>query len=309
LLDLSRISRGKIELRKERVELAKIVQHAVETSRPAIEQAEHELTIDVPSSRVYVDADVTRLAQVFSNLLNNAAKYTERGGRIGLTVQQQGGEVMVSVRDSGIGIPAEMLPHVFDIFTQVDRNLERSQGGLGIGLSIVKRLVEMHGGTVEAKSAGHGMGSEFTVRLPVVSSVVPPQSDDAEPVRLTSQRRVLVVDDNRDSAMSLAMMLKLMKIETKTAHDGLEAIEVAAEYRPDLILLDIGMPRLNGYDTARQIRQQLWGKNIVIVALTGWGQDEDRRKSEEAGFDAHMTKPIEPAALDRLLAKFKADAD
>ena len=214
LLDLSRISRGKIELRKERIELAKIIQQAVETSRPAIEQAGHELTIDVPTSPIYVDADLTRLAQVFSNLLNNAAKYTERGGRVRLTIQQRANEAVVSVKDSGVGIPIHMLPNVFDMFTQVDRNLERSQGGLGIGLSIVKRLVEMHDGTVEAKSDGHGMGSEFLVRLPMVLSLVQPQKEQRVPTKPSSRRRVLVVDDNKDAAVSLAMMLKLMGNET-----------------------------------------------------------------------------------------------
>lgn len=307
LLDLSRISRGKIELRKERVELAKIVQTALETSRPAIDEAGHELQISVPTGPVYVDADVTRLAQVISNLLNNAAKYTERGGRIRLAVERRGGEVIVTVRDNGIGIPAHMLPHVFDMFTQVDRNLERSQGGLGIGLSIVKRLVEMHGGSVEARSDGHGMGSEFIVRLPVVLSVTQPQADDAEPIHPSSRRRILVVDDNRDAAMSLAMMLKVMGNDVKTANDGLEALDVAAVYRPDLILLDIGMPRLNGYETAKQIREQAWGKRIRLVALTGWGQDNDRRKSQDAGFDSHMVKPIDPAALKKLLASIQAN--
>ncbi len=306
LLDLSRISRGKIELKKERVELAKVVHHAIETSRPTIEEAGHELMIDVPAGRVYVDADVIRLAQVFSNLLNNAAKYTERGGRIGLSVQRRGGEVHVSVRDNGIGIPVHMLPKVFDMFTQVDRNLERSQGGLGIGLSIVKRLVEMHGGSVEARSDGHGMGSDFAVRLPVVPYVAQSKIADEHATDPSSRRRVLVVDDNRDAAMSLAMMLKLMGNETKTAHDGFEALEVAAVFRPDLILLDIGMPRLNGHETARRIREQPWDKGVVLVALTGWGQEEDRRMSDAAGFDAHLVKPIEPSALEKLLASLPA---
>jgi CheY-like chemotaxis protein len=302
LLDLSRISRGKIVLRKEQVDLAKAVQQAVETSRPLIEQAGHELMIDVPTVPVYVDADLTRLAQVFANLLNNAAKYTEYGGRVQLSVRRRGSDAVVSVRDNGLGIPAHMLPKVFDMFTQVDRNLERAQGGLGIGLSIVKRLVDMHQGSVEVKSDGHRTGSEFIVRLPVAMSVAKPDQTDERASGSSNRRRVLVVDDNRDAAMSLAMMLKLMGNETRTAHDGQEAIDVAAAFRPDLILLDIGMPRLNGYDTAKQIRQQSWGKTIVLVALTGWGQDEDRRKSDEAGFDSHMVKPIEPAALEKLLA-------
>lgn len=302
LLDVSRISRGTIELRKERVELKAIVQQAVETSRPIIEQAGHRLTVELPPGAIYVDADLTRMAQVFSNILNNAAKYTEPGGQIRLTAVHEGDDVVVSIEDNGIGIPAHMLPHVFDMFTQVDRSLERSQGGLGIGLSIVKRLVEMHGGTVEAKSAGDGAGSEFTVRLPVVLSVVTTQSGADEDKPASGRRRILVVDDNRDAAKTLAMILKLKGDEAKTAYDGLEALEVGAKFRPDLILLDIGMPNLNGYDTARRIRQQAWGKNITLVALTGWGQDEDRRKSQEAGFDLHMVKPIDPKDLEKLLA-------
>ena len=307
LLDLSRISRGKIELRKERVELSMIVQRAVETSRPLIEANCHELTITVPPGPVYVDADVTRVAQVFSNLLNNAAKYTERGGRVQLGVQRRGGEVVVSVKDNGVGIPVHMLPRVFEMFTQVDRNLERSQGGLGIGLSIVKRLVEMHGGSVGVESDGPGMGSEFVVRLPVVLSVAQPNGGDEVPGRPSSRRRILVVDDNVDAAMSLAMMLKLMGNEAKTAHDGLEALDVAEAFRPDLILLDIGMPRLNGHETAKRIRERPWGKGVMLVALTGWGQEEDRRKSDEAGFDSHMVKPVEPAAVEKLLANLHAD--
>jgi PAS domain S-box-containing protein len=305
LLDLSRVSRGTIELQKERIELAKVVQQAVETSLPLIEQAGHHLTIDMPRSAIYIDADLTRMAQVFSNILNNAAKYTESSGKIHLTVQQQDGEAIVSVKDNGIGIPANMLPNVFDMFTQVDRNLERSQGGLGIGLSIVKRLVEMHGGSVEVNSDGHRMGSDFIIRLPVVLSVVQPQTADV-PTGVSGRRRVLVVDDNRDAATSLAIMLRLMGNESNTAHDGLEALEVAAAFRPDLILLDIGMPKLNGYDTARQIRQQSWGKHIALVALTGWGQEEDRRKSREAGFDSHLVKPIQLQDLEKLLASSSA---
>jgi signal transduction histidine kinase/FixJ family two-component response regulator len=303
LLDVSRISRGKITLQRQCVELATVVQQAVETSRPLINANEHDLTIVAPPEPIYVEADVTRLAQVFSNLLNNAAKYMEPGGRITLRIERQGGEAMVRVRDTGMGIPAPMLPKLFEMFTQIDRSLERSQGALGIGLSIVKRLAEMHGGSVEARSDGHGMGSEFVVRLPVVLSLAGErQVEPAERQAGKVARRILVVDDNRDSALSLAMMLKLMGNETQTTYDGLETLDVAAAFRPDLILLDIGMPKLNGYDTARRIREQPWGRNIVLIALTGWGQDEDRRRSQEAGFDAHMTKPVDPAALERLLA-------
>ncbi len=302
LLDLSRISRGKIQLRSERLELVKVIQQAVETSRPLIDQAGHELLIDVPIAPIYVDGDLTRLAQVFSNLLNNAAKYTEQGGRVQLIAQRQGTEVTVSVKDNGLGIPLNMLPKVFDMFTQVDRNLERSQGGLGIGLSIVRSLVEMHGGSIKAKSDGHGMGSEFIVRLPVALSVAEMHEIDEKANRHSSLRRILVADDNRDAATSLAIMLELMGNEVKTAHDGLEALDVALLFRPELIFLDIGMPRLNGHETAKRIREQPWGKSITLVALTGWGQEEDRRKSEEAGFNFHIVKPIEPAALEKLLS-------
>jgi PAS domain S-box-containing protein len=307
LLDLSRISRGKITLRKERMELAKVVQQAVETSRPAIEQAGHELTVALPPGPIFVDADATRLAQVFSNLLNNAAKYTEHGGRIWLTVRRQGAEAIVAVRDTGVGIPAHMLAKVFEMFTQVDRNLERAQGGIGIGLSIVKRLVEMHNGSVEAFSGGHGMGSEFVVRLPVVLSILPDSgSREHEPIG-PSKRRILVVDDNRDAAVSLAMMLNLMGNETQTAHDGVEALELIPVFGPQVVLLDIGMPRLNGYDTARRIRAEAWGASIILIALTGWGQEEDRRRSHEVGFDQHLVKPVEPAALEKLLAKLQVE--
>jgi PAS domain S-box-containing protein len=308
LLDLSRISRGMIELRKERVELSKIVQQAIETSLPAIEQAGHALTITMPPEPVFVDADSTRLSQVFANLLNNAAKYTERGGQVRLDVKRQGDEAVVSVQDNGVGIPAHMLAKVFEMFAQVDRNLERSQGGLGIGLSIVKRLVEMHGGSVTVLSEGEGMGSEFVIRMPAILSVAGEQSlNENQAKRRANRRRILVVDDNRDAALSLAMMLKLMGNETQTAYDGLEALAVSETFRPELILLDIGMPRLNGYDTARQIRKQPWGRKTFLIALTGWGQDEDRQRSRDAGFDLHMTKPVDPAALEKLLADFCVD--
>jgi CheY-like chemotaxis protein len=308
LLDLSRISRGKIALRMERVELAKVVQQAVETSRPAFEQAGHDLAITMPPGPVFVDADPTRLAQVVSNLLTNAAKYTESGGTIRLTVGRRGHEAVISVRDSGVGIAPDMLPKVFDMFTQVGRTLERSQGGLGIGLSIVKRLVEMHGGTVEARSDGPGTGSEFIVRLAAASA--PDTVSGAEgAVPLIQGRRILVVDDNKDAATSLALMFDLMGNETQTAHDGLEALAAGATFRPDVILLDIGMPRLDGYATARRVRGEPWGRDVVLVALTGWGQPEDRRRSDEAGFDHHVVKPVEAAALARLLAESAGRAE
>jgi len=307
LLDVSRISRGKLELRKERVELAAVVNNAVETSRPLIDSGGHQLTVSLPPEPVWVDADVTRLGQVFANLLNNAAKYSDRGGRIGLTVERQGGEAVVTVKDVGVGIPPHMLPHIFDLFTQVDRSLERSQGGLGIGLTLVKRLVEMHGGSVEARSEGHGLGSELIVRLPVLSAAaVRPAAGSGEPAQLRACRRVLVADDNMDAAESLAMMLEIMGNEVRTANDGLQAVAAAAAFRPDMILLDIGMPGLNGYEACRAIREQLDGGRPVIVACTGWGQEEDRRQSREAGFNFHLVKPVDPADLEALLAGLPA---
>ncbi|HKV12707.1 MAG TPA: PAS domain-containing protein [Thermoanaerobaculia bacterium] len=309
LLDLSRISRGKIELRKERVELAEVVWQAVETSRPAIEEAGLELTVHLAPDPIFVDADLTRMTQVFANLLNNAAKFTERGGHVWLTVERRGDQGVVSVKDDGVGIPAHQIARVFDMFTQVDQSLERARGGLGIGLSLVRGLVEMHGGTVEAKSEGRGRGSELVVRLPVaVPLTEEPLSVGSETAAPGNRRRVLVVDDNRDAALSLAMMLELMGHETRTAHDGLEAFDVAAAFRPNLILLDIGMPKMNGCDTARLLRQQPWGQSLMLVALTGWGQEEDRRTSMEAGFDSHLVKPIEPATLETLLARLRTVA-
>ena len=303
LLDLSRISRGKIDLRKKRIELVGAIAQAIETSRPFIDQAGHELLIEIPPGAIYVDADLTRLTQVFSNLLNNAAKFTERGGRVRLAVQLVGAEAVVSIQDNGIGIPTHMLPQVFEMFTQVDGNLERSRGGLGIGLSIVQRLVQMHGGSVEARSDGPGRGSEFVVRLPVALSLaLNKPAGEANPVRPTARLRILVADDNLDAAESLAILLTLEGNETRTAHDGLEALDVAAAFRPDVILLDIGMPKLNGYEVCRSIRQQAWGKNMVVIALTGWGQEGDRRKSHAAGFDFHLIKPVDLDVLNKLLA-------
>ncbi len=302
LLDLSRISQGKVELKTERCGLARVIENAVETVRPVIEQSNHQLAVVLPPNPLYVDGDATRLAQVFANLLNNAAKFTSPGGQIGLTVERQGSDAVVKIKDNGVGIPAQMLGTIFEMFTQVDRSLEKSQGGLGIGLTLVKRLIEMHGGSVAAHSEGQGLGSEFVVRLPLNLSVVEKRPVKNDTVMPTSRRRVLVVDDNQDAATSLAMMLKIMGNDTRTAYDGLEAINVASQFEPDLVMLDIGMPRLNGYDAARRIREQPWGKDVVLVALTGWGQDEDRRKSQEAGFDTHLVKPIELAALEKLLA-------
>ncbi|MBY0525621.1 MAG: PAS domain S-box protein [Gemmataceae bacterium] len=303
LLDISRITSGKLQLRGERVQLADVVQNAVETSRPFIDAQAHELTLTLPQEPIYLDADPTRLSQVLSNLLNNAAKYTERGGHIWLTVECQGSQAVVSVRDTGIGIPADHLRHIFTMFSQVAPALDRSQGGLGVGLALVRGLVELHGGAVEAHSSP-GEGSEFIVRLPRIEA---PADAPTETVRecksATSETtlRVLVVDDNRDGAESLALMLRMVGHDTRTAHDGVEAVQAAAAFRPDVVLLDIGMPRMNGYEAARHIREQPWGKRMVLVALTGWGQEEDKRRATEAGFHYHLTKPVEPGALEKLL--------
>jgi len=306
LLDVSRISRGKIELRRGRIELASAVHHSVEAIQPQCESMDHALTVTLPPEPIFLNADPTRLAQVMGNLLNNAGKFTDRGGQIWLTVEREGKDAAIRVRDNGIGITADQLPLIFEMFVQLDTSRARSVSGLGIGLTLVKTLVEMHDGTVEVHSAGVGQGSEFTVRLPILADAgeLPPEPTVNEPTPLTA-RRILVVDDKRDSATSLAILLNLTGHKTHIAHDGLEAVEAAATFRPEVILLDIGLPKLNGYEACRQIRQQPWGKDIVIVALTGWGQDEDRRKSQEAGFDGHLIKPVEHAVLTKLLAELR----
>jgi CheY-like chemotaxis protein len=250
------------------------------------------------------------LAQVLGNLLNNACKFTEKGGHIGLSVAQEGEQAVVRVRDDGIGIGAKHLPLIFDVFMQADISIERSVSGLGIGLALVKTLVEMHGGTVEAHSAGGGQGSEFVVRLPINVEAPMPRPDVPVSKRATrTARRILVVDDNRDAAESLAMLLKLTGNETHTAHDGVEAVDTAARIRPDLILLDIGLPKTNGYDAAHQIRQQPWGKKVVLVALTGWGQNEHRRNPWTPGSMATWSKPVKPETLSTLLAEFPSVGD
>jgi PAS domain S-box-containing protein len=304
LMDVSRIARGKLELRKERVELASVIHQSAEVSRPLAESAGHELIVSLPREPIYLYADPARLAQVFGNLLTNACKYTEPGGRIWVAAARQGGDVVVSVKDTGVGIPPDKLGSVFEMFNQIDRSLERSQGGLGIGLTLVKRLVEMHGGSVEAHSKGTGRGSEFVVRLPVLLEEARPETPTAEPAPAAA-RRILVVDDNRDAATSLALLLQLTGNEAQIAFDGLEAVEATAAFRPDVILLDIGLPKLNGYDACRRIREQPWGRGVMLVALTGWGQEEDRRQSKEAGFDHHMVKPVDLAALTALLAELR----
>jgi CheY-like chemotaxis protein/two-component sensor histidine kinase len=308
LLDVSRISRGKIELRRARIELASTVHHAVEAARPLAQCMELDLSVNLPPEPIYLNGDPVRLAQVVGNLLNNACKFTDKGGQIWLTGEREGDQVVIRVRDSGVGIAAEQLPHIFEMFMQIDTSLERSVSGLGIGLALVKNLVQLHGGTVEVHSAGVGKGTDFEVRLPLVvetpESSPPAQAvDEGAP---TAARRILVVDDNRDSADSLVQLLKLTGNETQTAYDGLEAVAAAETFRPDAMLLDVGLPKFNGHEACRRIREQPWGKNIIIVALAGWGQDEDRQKSKETGFSGHMVKPVELKALHALLTQLSA---
>jgi CheY-like chemotaxis protein len=303
LLDVSRISRNTLELRKEKIELETVIQSALETSRPLIEAASHQLTVSLPPEPILLEADAVRLAQAFSNLLNNAAKYTPQGGRIELTADVADSEVVVRVRDNGVGIPADKLARIFEMFVQVDRSVGQSQGGLGIGLSLANRLVEMHGGTIVAYSPGINEGSEFVVRLPaaMVTHRSPNGRRARPPTARGASRRILVVDDNRDSAEALATMLKLLGHDVATAHDGLAAVEGVRTFQPDVALLDIGMPHISGYEAARLIRQQPGGADVFLVALTGWGHDSDRQRSQEAGFDAHLVKPADVATIEKLL--------
>ena len=307
LLDLSRISTGKLELHKERVELASVVRDTVEASRALIESKGHQLTVVLPPGPVVLNADPARLAQVFLNLVNNSAKYSEPCQNIRLSARLDGSEVEVSVQDHGIGIPVAKLPHIFEAFMQVDTSWQRTQGGMGIGLSLVKEFVELHGGRVEVRSMGLGQGSEFLVRLPLAAEDVSEPAVAAENPRGPS-RRVLVVDDNRDAAASLAMILRMMGHEVRTANDGEAAVAVAAEYRPRLVLMDLGMPKVDGYEAARRMRAQPWGAELFLVALTGWGTEEDRRRTQDGGFDSHLVKPVEIDMLRRLIAEMPINA-
>jgi signal transduction histidine kinase/ActR/RegA family two-component response regulator len=305
LLDVSRISRGKVKLQKEPVDLAAVVGRAVEISRPLVDARRHELAVTLPPEPVRLEADAARLAQVVANLLNNAAKYTEAGGQIWLSVERDDGEAVVRVRDTGVGIPAEMLVQVFDLFTQVTHSLDRSHGGLGIGLTLAKSLVEMHGGSVRAHSDGPGKGSEFVVRLPLLTPLRSEGSGPGVngPLAESSARRILVVDGNVDAADSLAVLLRLMGNDVRTAHDGPAALEAARAYRPDVVLLDIGLPRMSGYEVCRRLREGHFASGPLVVALTGYGQDEDRRHIREAGFDRHLVKPVNPDELREVLAE------
>jgi signal transduction histidine kinase len=304
LLDVSRITRGMITLQREPVLVGAIVARAVETVRPAIDGQRHELTLELPDELITVDGDKTRLIQVLANILHNASKFMDPGGRIHLRVAREGPQVAISVSDTGIGIPQDLIPRVFELFTQVHSKSERAQGGLGIGLALVRRLTEMHGGAVTARSEGPGTGSEFTVRLPTLATEKVTTSQDSESHTVASMepRRILVADDNHDAAESLALQLQLAGHDVRPVHDGLQALEVATAFKPHIVLLDLGMPKMDGYETARNMRLRSWGKSATLIALTGWGQLQDRQRTSEAGFDVHLVKPVSESQLFQALA-------
>ena len=309
LVDVARISRNRLELRREWVELSAALRAAVETSSALLQAGGQEFVLNLPSEPIYLDADATRLPQAVANLLNNAAKYTPRGGRIWLTGERHEETVVVTVRDTGAGIPSEMLSSIFDMFTKGEPSLVPSLGGLGVGLTLVKRLVELHGGTVTAQSDGLGQGSTFVIRLPAIAA----PGDARSPVgdgsaRIPSSRRILVVDDNHDTADSLAMLLRISSSDVRTAYDGLEALRVAAEFRPDVALLDIGLPKADGHEVARRLRREPWGKRMCLIAVTGWSEESDRARSGEVGFDHHLVKPLDLALLAELLSGLEQPA-
>ena len=295
LLDVSRITTGKLVLRSERVSLQEVVGIAVDAVRPLIDAKRQILMVDLPKSRVELDADPTRLSQVFSNILNNAVKYTDVGGTIRVATRQTQSTVEITFVDTGVGIATDELPAVFEMFTQFDASPERTHGGLGVGLALARRLVELHGGTISARSAGLGHGSQFTVRLPVAVGTTTSPPSAAEPqVAPKSPRRVLLVDDNRDFALSLAALLELEGHDVRATFEAASAETVAEQFHPDIAFLDLGLPNVNGFELARRLREQPWMNGTVLVAVTGWGKDEDRRRSREAGFDLHLVKPVEP---------------
>jgi CheY-like chemotaxis protein len=304
LLDVSRITRGKVELRKGPVEAADVVARAIETASPLLEQQRHELTVNVPRD-LTVSADAGRLAQVVANLLTNAAKYTEPGGAITVTGSLEGNDVVLRVRDTGIGIEPEMLPRIFDLFVQERQTLDRSRGGLGLGLAIVRSLVALHGGSVSARSEGKGTGSEFTIRLPHLTMPVPhvtaPPEDAAGTPVAAKRARVLIVDDNHDAAVLLSEMLSALGYVTRFVHDGPAALGFAKEFQPDLALLDIGLPVMDGYELARRFAQQPALRETRLIALTGYGQRQDRQRSADAGFVAHLVKPVDIEELRAVL--------
>lgn len=303
LMDLSRITRGKVKLRTERVTLRSVLEAALESSRSLLEQARQHLEVSIPEETVLFDVDPTRMVQVVDNLLNNAIKYTPEGGHIVLRARVEGDDVVIEVKDDGVGIPSEQLGAVFEMFSQVDRTLERSQGGLGIGLALVRKLLEMHGGIITARSEGPGLGSTFTITLPAarrLEKVGPMQSEPATP---NPPKRILVVDDNRDAAECLSMLLEISGHSTQMAHTGPDAIATACTFHPEIVFLDIGLPGMDGYEVARQLRRDPETSASTLIAVTGWGSEEDRRRSSEAGFDFHLTKPVESSTVETLLAR------
>ena len=302
LLEISRIATGKIELRIEAVEIAAVIRSAVETSRPVIDANRHQLAIQLPTEPLTIQGDAMRLSQAVANLLNNSAKYTEPRGQIWLTVAHDKDWVVISVRDNGIGISADLLPHVMEMFMQADRKKRNYKDGLGIGLALVKQLVEMHGGSVEPKSAGDNKGSEFTIRLPLSRQQSSLTHGGLPLAPQPARQRILVVDDNRDAATTLAMLLKFLGNEVQTVHDGPSALRSVEEFCPNIVLLDLGMPEMDGYEVANRLRELPGRQNMVLVALTGWGQTDDRQKTHDAGFDKHLVKPVNLDTLQLLLA-------
>jgi CheY-like chemotaxis protein len=307
LMEVSRITRGNIELRQEPIEVAAIIRSAVETSRTLIDAAGHNLALAIPPEPLIVNGDKIRLAQVFTNLMNNSAKYTEPGGQISLSVRREGGTVAILVRDSGTGIPPEMLPRVFDMFTQVNHHMNRAQGGLGIGLALVKSLVEMHGGSVKAHSEGTGRGCEFVVRLPLADTQLRADlsGEKAGPPAYVALRRVLVADDHHDAADSLGMLLKLIGADVRVVYNGPDALDAFESDKPAVVLLDLGMPGMDGFEVARWIRRQPHSEDVTLIALTGWGQAEDRDRTRRAGFNHHLTKPPDLSTLKTILVSLE----
>ncbi len=303
LLDVARITQGKLELKKQPITLNSVVDAAVEAARPLLDRKSHQFTVNLPAQTLILNADPLRLSQVLSNVLTDAAKYTDAGGHIALLGRMENGALSLSIKDNGIGIPAESLDGIFAMFSQVEGAATRSEDGLGIGLALVKGLIDLHGGSVEAKSGGLGRGSEFIVRLPIgtVDSSMTLPVDATAPASIG--RRVLVADDNQDAADSLAMILEMAGHDVRVVHDGRAALSVAQTFRPDTVLLDIGMPQLSGHEVAQALRQEPWGAGMCLIALTGWGQESDRQQAIHAGFDRHLTKPIDPAELEALLSK------
>lgn len=303
LLDISRITSGRIRLQQETVEFGELLETLIETHLHSLQSARHRSTVTTPDTPVHVSADRVRLTQVLSNILHNAVKYTPPGGRIEIALRTEDRQAIVSVRDNGMGIPAERLEHIFEPFAQLDTSYEHGDGGLGIGLMLAKKLVELHRGSIEARSAGRGKGTEFLIRLPIVAAAparhtsAPPRHSDP-----SASRRVLIADDNHDAAVSLSMLLQALGHDTRVVHDGIEALEEAELFQPDIVLLDIGMPRLDGYETARKMKSRPWAAATRIVAVTGWGQETDRQRAKEAGFDRHFVKPVNLEALKELVS-------